>query len=110
MEHKGIEILNADIKALGMPVMIYQTFGCVIYAYPDAIEEDEFDFVFKCQGKTVGRLSKSGELLIKECHKPDNMVISCKKCYRVCEENGRGINAFLCWGEWINERQDIKDC
>lgn len=90
------EQLRDDIRRLGMPVIMLQSFALTLKVQPERYKEDETNISFFDRDGFVATVGKHYAKLVEK-DRPDNYVQNCRKCYSVqCVETGTHI-AWIFW-------------
>lgn len=91
--------LVADIQAMGMPMIHNYSTGFYYDILPDHYEvnEKEENIVFKMDNNQGYFRLSFLDAYIKEIRRPDMLIVDCKKCYRILQNEIEESLGFIYW-------------
>lgn len=93
-----IQQLGMDVRNFGMPTLLFQSFAFTLELKPTSIIESEFALCFVIEGQKVGFISKF-DADLQEVIRPDNLIVVCKKCYKITDVETGDSKGFVFWPE-----------
>jgi len=106
MKSLPVEKILPVVDEFGMPHILVQTFGFMVQIIPDSFTFDGTYIKFYKLSSLVCCISVIEDINLLEQPRPSNMLVKCRRCYSIIEEE-RHVG-YLFWPE-EEGRKDIKD-
>ncbi|WP_227766369.1 hypothetical protein [Zhaonella formicivorans] len=91
-----VQQLKMDVRKLGMPTLLFQSFAFTLEVKPTSIIESEFGICFMTEGQMAGFISKFHAAL-QEVNRPANLIVACKKCYEITDAETGDSKGYVFW-------------